>query len=75
MKSAKCGCLYTEAVQMCPLHAAAPTMLAVLARLVGWDMKGTHGLLSMQNGDDGVAPINDAILTARATIAKAKGAK
>ena len=33
MKTAECGCLFSGAVQMCSLHAAAPALLEALANV------------------------------------------
>lgn len=57
LKTAKCGCVYS-AIQMCPLHAAAPDMLAALrtteseivtarARLVGAVAQNMDALLDV----------------------------
>ena len=44
LKSADCGCLYSGAVQLCPLHAAAPEMITII-KILAFD-EGFGGQLA-----------------------------
>ena len=60
LTTAKCGCLYAGAVQMCPTHAKAPEMLEACKSALNWAQGNTAA--TREEGDARLAEMLRALL-------------